>query len=115
MLSVTNKFVLLMTSLWTFEGFANITLSKTKKHGNGRPSTTANGGVQEPRGALLENQFPIAPNQPIPPDVPVDRSTSHSDLVARAARAAQIALQGQGVRKGTRQGAKSSQQGQQLL
>ncbi|EFW19313.1 TTAGGG repeat binding factor [Coccidioides posadasii str. Silveira] len=58
------------------------------------PSQAAN-PPPEPRNMPLETQFSITPN---PPEAPIDRSAGRVDLVARAARAAQIALQGQGFR-----------------
>ncbi|WEW60921.1 TTAGGG repeat binding factor [Emydomyces testavorans] len=51
------------------------------------------------RNMPLVTQFPVAPN---PPEPPVERSAKRVDLVARAARAAQIALQGQGLRHSPR-------------
>ncbi|KMU78739.1 ttaggg repeat-binding factor 1 [Coccidioides immitis RMSCC 3703] len=58
------------------------------------PSQAAN-PPPESRNMPLETQFSITPN---PPEAPIDRSAGRVDLVARAARAAKIALQGQGFR-----------------
>ncbi|EEP80358.1 conserved hypothetical protein [Uncinocarpus reesii 1704] len=53
----------------------------------------------EPRNMPLETQFSVKLS---PPGAPVDRGAGRVDLVARAARAAQIALQGQGLRHPSR-------------
>ncbi|OXV06704.1 hypothetical protein Egran_05529 [Elaphomyces granulatus] len=66
----------------------------TKKATKTRYSTS-NGEAHRPQTAPLESQFSVAPQTP---EAAVDRRT-HGDLVARAARAAQIALQGQGIRR----------------
>lgn len=72
-------------------GLANSTQSR--KQTRGRQTSTAE--HHEPPSAPLESQFTVSTQ---PPEVPADRN-SHGDLVARAARAAQIALQGHGIRK----------------
>ncbi|KAG5304858.1 telomeric DNA-binding factor trf1 [Histoplasma capsulatum G186AR] len=95
-------------SSYVSKNFEAISHQQTKKPSKGRPST--NGEAQEVRSAPLEGQFSVIAN---PPEVSqVSRSAAHSDLVARAARAAQIALQGQG--RGTRNAAKAAQQGRQI-
>lgn len=57
-------------------------------------------------GAPLESQFTVA-TQPV--EAATDRNL-HGDLVARAARAAQIALQGHGLRKSQQQSQSQQQQ-----
>jgi hypothetical protein len=64
-----------------------------------RQSSSSNGDAQDSPSAPLQGQFSVA--QPAP-DVPVDKNI-HGDLVARAARAAQIALQGHGARRSQQQ------------
>ncbi|QSS58607.1 telomeric DNA-binding factor trf1 [Histoplasma capsulatum] len=95
-------------SSYVSKNFEAISHQQTKKSSKGRPST--NGEAKEVRSASLEGQFSVAAH---PPEVSqVSRSAAHSDLVARAARAAQIALQGQG--RGTRNASKAAQQGRQI-
>ncbi|OJD25224.1 hypothetical protein ACJ73_03411 [Blastomyces percursus] len=94
-------------SSYVSKNFEAISHQQTKKPSKGRPST--NGEAQESRSVPLEGQFSVVAN---PPEVAqVSRIAAHSDLVARAARAAQIALQGQG--RGARNAAKAAQQGRQ--
>jgi hypothetical protein len=62
-----------------------------------------------PSSAPLESQFTVATQ---PAEVTTDRNL-HGDLVARAARAAQIALQGHGLRKSQQQSQQQTQQPQQ--
>ncbi|EEH22671.2 hypothetical protein PABG_04882 [Paracoccidioides brasiliensis Pb03] len=96
-------------SSYVSKNFDAISHQQTKKPSKGRPLT--NGEAQESRSTPLEGQFSVVPN---PPEAaPVARSAPHSDLVARAARAAQIALQGQGVRGAARNAAKLALQAQQ--
>ncbi|KAL1998725.1 hypothetical protein VTN02DRAFT_5675 [Thermoascus thermophilus] len=90
-------------SSYISKNFDAISHQQTKKAAKARQSTS-NGETQEQPSAPLESQFSVAPQ---PPDVPVDRNM-HGDLVARAARAAQIALQGHGLRR-----SQQSQQQQQ--
>ncbi|GAT21556.1 MYB DNA binding protein [Aspergillus luchuensis] len=81
-------------------------MSQTKKTAKGRQPSSSDGDSQ-PSNAPLQGQFPVSTQ---PPDVPVDRNM-HGDLVARAARAAQIALQGHGLRRSQQQ--QQAQQNQQ--
>ncbi|KAK2737207.1 TTAGGG repeat binding factor [Onygenales sp. PD_40] len=90
-------------SAYVSKNFEAISHQQTKKPNKGRPST--NGDTQESRSGPVEGQFSVVPN---PPETQAPRSAAHSDLVARAARAAQIALQGQ--RQGGRNAAKAAQQ-----
>jgi hypothetical protein len=78
---------------------------QTKKLNKGRQPSSSSGESQDPPSAPLQGQFPVASQAP---EVPVDKNM-HGDLVARAARAAQIALQGHGLRRSQQQ-----QQQQQL-
>ena len=80
-----------------------------KKAVKGRRSSSANGETQDAPGAAHQSQFSVA--QPAP-EVPVDKNM-HGDLVARAARAAQIALKGHGLRRSQNQAQQPSQEQQQ--
>lgn len=82
---------------------------QAKKAAKARQASTSSGEIQEPPSAPLQSQFSVAPQ---PPDAPADKGP-HSDLVARAARAAQIALQGHGLRRSQQQSQQSRQQYQQ--
>ncbi|KAI7976672.1 hypothetical protein EIK77_009903 [Talaromyces pinophilus] len=64
--------------------------------------------LDAPSSAPLESQFTVATQ---PAEVTTDRNL-HGDLVARAARAAQIALQGHGLRKSQQQSQNQQQQAQ---
>ncbi|PLN78210.1 telomere repeat binding factor-domain-containing protein [Aspergillus taichungensis] len=75
----------------------------------GRQPSASSGEAQESPSAPIQGQFPAASQTP---DVPVDRNM-HGDLVARAARAAQIALQGHGLRRSQQQSQQTQQQPQQ--
>ena len=77
-----------------------------KKTTKGRQPSASSGEAQESPSAPIQGQFPAASQTP---DVPVDRNM-HGDLVARAARAAQIALQGHGLRRSQQQSQQSQQQ-----
>ncbi|QKX58490.1 uncharacterized protein TRUGW13939_05614 [Talaromyces rugulosus] len=78
--------------------------SQQSRKVKGRQSIS--GEAPETLGAPLESQFAVATQ---PPEVTVDRNL-HGDLVARAARAAQIALQGHGLRKSQQSQQQSQQQ-----
>lgn len=81
--------------------------AKGKKPIKGRQPSSSNGDAQESPNTTHQGQFSV--NQQV--EVPVDRNM-HGDLVARAARAAQIALQGHGLRRSQQQ-SQSQQQHQQ--
>lgn len=84
-------------SSYISKNFEAINSQQSRKITKGRQSIS--GESQEPpTGAPLESQFTVAAQ---PTEATADRSLSnlHGDLVARAARAAQIALQGHGLRK----------------
>ncbi|GAD97129.1 MYB DNA binding protein [Paecilomyces variotii No. 5] len=93
-------------SSYISKNFDAINNQQTKKTAKGRQPSTSEAQEQQP-SAPLETQFSVAPQ---PPEVPVDRNV-HGDLVARAARAAQIALQGHGLRRS--QQSQQQQQNQQ--
>ncbi|KAI9928320.1 TTAGGG repeat binding factor [Aspergillus wentii] len=82
-------------SSYITKNFDAISHPQAKKTTKGRQPSSSNGDSQDPPSAPLQGQFSVAPQ---PQDVPVDRNM-HGDLVARAARAAQIALQGHGLRR----------------
>ncbi|KAI1944972.1 TTAGGG repeat binding factor [Ophidiomyces ophidiicola] len=80
------------------KNFDSITSQKTNKGAASDGTECSNQTpvpASEPRNMPLQTQFPVAPSRQEPP---VDRSAGKVDLVARAARAAQIALQGQRFR-----------------
>ncbi|KAJ5587286.1 uncharacterized protein N7459_003051 [Penicillium hispanicum] len=79
-----------------------------KKPVKGRQPSSSNGDAQESPNATHQGQFSV--NQQV--EVPVDRNM-HGDLVARAARAAQIALQGHGLRRSQQQSQLQHQHQQQ--
>ena len=74
----------------------------------GRQPSSSSGDTQETSNATHQGQFSV--NQQV--EVPVDRNM-HGDLVARAARAAQIALQGHGLRRSQQQSQLQHQHQQQ--
>ncbi|EHA19081.1 hypothetical protein CBS63078_1277 [Aspergillus niger] len=94
-------------SSYITKNFDTISNQQTKKTAKGRQPSSSDGDSQ-PSNAPLQGQFPVSTQ---PPDVPVDRNM-HGDLVARAARAAQIALQGHGLRRSQQQQAQQNQQQQ---
>ncbi|EFE39268.1 hypothetical protein TRV_06090 [Trichophyton verrucosum HKI 0517] len=72
--------------------------TQTKRLNKTRSPTSPQEEEAESPATALETQFSVAP--PAPPEpAPVERRIGRVDLAARAARAAQIALQGQGVRR----------------
>ncbi|EFR00269.1 telomeric DNA-binding factor trf1 [Nannizzia gypsea CBS 118893] len=72
--------------------------TQTKRPNKTRSPTSPQEEEVESPATALETQFPVAP--PAPPEpAPIERRIGRVDLAARAARAAQIALQGQGVRR----------------
>ncbi|KAJ5546233.1 hypothetical protein N7494_003818 [Penicillium frequentans] len=79
-----------------------------KKPVKGRQPSSSNGDAQESPSTTHQGQFAVT--QPV--EVPVDRNM-HGDLVARAARAAQIALQGHGLRRSQQQSQLQHQHQQQ--
>jgi len=83
-------------------------LRKEKKPIKGRQPSSSNGDAQESPSTTHQGQFSVS--QPV--EVPVDRNM-HGDLVARAARAAQIALQGHGLRRSQQQSQQQHQYQQQ--
>ncbi|KAA8652495.1 hypothetical protein EYZ11_005219 [Aspergillus tanneri] len=84
-------------------------ISNQQKATKGRQPSSSSGDAPETSSAPLQGQFPVAaPTH----DVPVDRNM-HGDLVARAARAAQIALQGHGLRRSQQQNQQQNSQPQQ--
>ncbi|KAE8149148.1 telomere repeat binding factor-domain-containing protein [Aspergillus avenaceus] len=93
-------------SSYVTKNFDTISNQQAKKITKGRQPSSSSGDTQEPTNAPLQGQFPVASQ---PPDVPVDRNM-HGDLVARAARAAQIALQGHGLRRSQQQSQQQQQQ-----
>ncbi|KAF9886376.1 TTAGGG repeat binding factor [Aspergillus nanangensis] len=94
-------------SSYITKNFDMINSQQTKKIvTKGRQPSSSSGDAQEPSGAPLQGQFPVTSQTP---DVPVDRNM-HGDLVARAARAAQIALQGHGLRRSQQQSQQQQQQ-----
>ncbi|PLB47247.1 putative MYB DNA binding protein [Aspergillus steynii IBT 23096] len=84
-------------------------ISNQQKITKGRQPSSSSGDAPETSSAPLQGQFPVASQTP---DVPVDRNM-HGDLVARAARAAQIALQGHGLRRSQQQNQQQNPQPQQ--
>ncbi|RJE18386.1 MYB DNA binding protein [Aspergillus sclerotialis] len=96
-------------SSYVTKNFEAISQPQVKKAVKGRRSSSSNGDTQEAAGAAHQSQFSVA--QPAP-EVPVDKNM-HGDLVARAARAAQIALQGHGLRRSQNQAQQQPSQEQQ--
>ncbi|KAL4890170.1 telomere repeat binding factor-domain-containing protein [Aspergillus ambiguus] len=97
-------------SSYITKNFDMINNQQTKKIvTKGRQPSSSSGEAQETPSAPLQGQFPVTSQAP---EVPVDRNM-HGDLVARAARAAQIALQGHGLRRSQQQQQQQSQQQQQ--
>lgn len=82
---------------------------QTKKSNKGRQPSSSSGDSQDPPSAPHQGQFSVSSQAP---EVPVDKNM-HGDLVARAARAAQIALQGHGLRRSQQQQSQQQQQQQQ--
>ncbi|KAJ5165777.1 hypothetical protein N7492_006073 [Penicillium capsulatum] len=85
-------------SLYISKNFDMINNQQGKKGVKNRRPSSSNGDAQESPNATHQGQFSV--NQQV--EVPVDRNM-HGDLVARAARAAQIALQGHGLRRSQQQ------------
>ncbi|EAW13019.1 putative MYB DNA binding protein (Tbf1) [Aspergillus clavatus NRRL 1] len=96
-------------SSYITKNFDAICHQQTKKINKGRQPSSSSGDSQDPPNAPLQGQFPVATQAP---EVPVDKNM-HGDLVARAARAAQIALQGHGLRRSQQQSQQQQQQQQQ--
>lgn len=82
-------------------------VKQSRKLVKGRQSISGE-SQDAPSSAPLESQFTVATQ---PAEVTTDRNL-HGDLVARAARAAQIALQGHGLRKSQQQSQSQQQQSQ---
>ncbi|EED23046.1 MYB DNA binding protein (Tbf1), putative [Talaromyces stipitatus ATCC 10500] len=92
-------------SAYISKNFETINSLQSRKLVKGRQSIS--GESQDgPSGAPLESQFAVATQ---PAEATTDRNL-HGDLVARAARAAQIALQGHGLRKSQQQSQHNQQQ-----
>ncbi|KAJ5654091.1 hypothetical protein N7490_001094 [Penicillium lividum] len=89
------------------KNFDTINTQPGKKPVKGRQPSSSNGDAQESPSTTHQGQFAVT--QPV--EVPVDRNM-HGDLVARAARAAQIALQGHGLRRSQQQSQMQQQQQQ---
>ncbi|KAJ6036871.1 hypothetical protein N7540_001150 [Penicillium herquei] len=85
-------------SSYISKNFDAINTQPGKKPMKGRRPSSASADTQETTTATHQGQFSVT--QPV--EVPVDRNM-HGDLVARAARAAQIALQGHGLRRSQQQ------------
>ncbi|GES59891.1 putative MYB DNA binding protein [Aspergillus terreus] len=97
-------------SSYITKNFDMINNQQTKKIvTKGRQPSSSSGDAQETPSAPLQGQFPVTSQTP---EVPVDRNM-HGDLVARAARAAQIALQGHGLRRSQQQQQQQQQSQQQ--
>ncbi|KAF3483136.1 telomeric DNA-binding factor trf1 [Arthroderma uncinatum] len=82
-------------SIYVSKNIDSITTQQAKRSNKIRSPTSPQEEEIESPGIALETQFPVAPPNP-PEPAPVERRIGKVDLVARAARAAQIALQGQG-------------------
>ncbi|CAG7996325.1 unnamed protein product [Penicillium olsonii] len=93
-------------SSYISKNFDAINTQQGKKPIKGRQPSSSNGDAHESPNTTHQGQFSL--NQQV--EVPVDRNM-HGDLVARAARAAQIALQGHGLRRSQQQ-SQSQQQNQ---
>ncbi|KAF4238517.1 hypothetical protein CNMCM6805_006365 [Aspergillus fumigatiaffinis] len=93
-------------SSYITKNFDAICHQQTKKLNKGRQPSSSSGESQDTPSAPLQGQFPVASQAP---EVPVDKNM-HGDLVARAARAAQIALQGHGLRRSQQQQSQQQQQ-----
>ncbi|KAM5476196.1 TTAGGG repeat binding factor [Microsporum audouinii] len=85
-------------SLYVSKNIDSLTTQQSKRPNKTRSPTSPQEEEMESPGTVLETQFPVAPPNP-PEPAPIERRIGKVDLVARAARAAQIALQGQGVRR----------------
>ncbi|KAJ5279355.1 hypothetical protein N7478_004727 [Penicillium angulare] len=94
-------------SSYISKNFDTINNQPGKKPVKGRRPSSSNGDAQETPTTTHQSQFSV--NQQV--EVPVDRNM-HGDLVARAARAAQIALQGHGLRRSQQQSQQQHQQPQ---
>ncbi|KAJ5939246.1 hypothetical protein N7466_002380 [Penicillium verhagenii] len=92
------------------KNFDAINTQPGKKPVKGRQPSSSNGDAQESATTTHQGQFSVS--QPV--EVPVDRNM-HGDLVARAARAAQIALQGHGLRRSQQQSQLQHQHQQQQI
>ncbi|KAJ6102506.1 hypothetical protein N7486_004933 [Penicillium sp. IBT 16267x] len=90
------------------KNFDTLNTQPGKKPVKGRQPSSSNGDAQESPSTTHQGQFAVT--QPV--EVPVDRNM-HGDLVARAARAAQIALQGHGLRRSQQQSQLQHQHQQQ--
>ncbi|KAJ5782925.1 hypothetical protein N7457_004699 [Penicillium paradoxum] len=95
-------------SAYICKNFDAINTQQGKKMVKGRQPSSSNGDAHESPNTTHQGQFSV--NQQV--EVPVDRNM-HGDLVARAARAAQIALQGHGLRRSQQQSQQQHQQQQQ--
>ncbi|KAJ5690329.1 hypothetical protein N7462_004721 [Penicillium macrosclerotiorum] len=95
-------------SSYIAKNFDAINTQQGKKVVKGRQPSSSNGDAQESPSTTHQGQFSV--NQQV--EVPVDRNM-HGDLVARAARAAQIALQGHGLRRSQQQSQLQHQHQQQ--
>ncbi|OGE58107.1 hypothetical protein PENARI_c001G01727 [Penicillium arizonense] len=91
-------------SSYISKNFDAINTQQGKKTIKGRQPSSSNGDAHESPNTTHQGQFAL--NQQV--EVPVDRNM-HGDLVARAARAAQIALQGHGLRRSQQQSQSQSQ------
>lgn len=96
-------------SSYITKNFDAICHQQTKKSNKGRQPSSSSGDSQDPPSAPHQGQFSVSSQAP---EVPVDKNM-HGDLVARAARAAQIALQGHGLRRSQQQQSQQQQQQQQ--
>ncbi|KAJ5412874.1 hypothetical protein N7465_005179 [Penicillium sp. CMV-2018d] len=94
-------------SSYISKNFDAINTQQGKKAVKGRQPSSSNGDAHESPNTTHQGQFSL--NQQV--EVPVDRNM-HGDLVARAARAAQIALQGHGLRRSQQQSQQQHQQQQ---
>ncbi|KAJ5120453.1 uncharacterized protein N7515_009841 [Penicillium bovifimosum] len=92
-------------SSYITKNFDAINTQQSKKAVKGRQPSTSNDDSHETPNTTHQGQFSV--NQHV--EVPVDRNM-HGDLVARAARAAQIALQGHGLRRSQQQSQQQQQQ-----
>ncbi|KAK2882661.1 hypothetical protein FQN49_000135 [Arthroderma sp. PD_2] len=99
-------------SIYVSKNIDAITTQQAKRSNKLRSPTSPQEEEIESPGIALETQFPVAPPNP-PEPAPVERRIGKVDLVARAARAAQIALQGQGVRRSSAASTPPVQQPQQ--
>ncbi|KAK2746330.1 TTAGGG repeat binding factor [Myotisia sp. PD_48] len=95
--------------LYISKNIDTITTQQARKPVKTKSTNSPKEEEQDIQSAALESHFPVVPPNPTPDNL-IERSMGKIDLVARAARAAQIALQGQGVRRPT---TSANQQGQQ--